>query len=167
MRTRSVEIPEANTAGGGEFERRNGSSGIPHVYFDLLCQLFCIIFVFSPQVRRRILEAIKHCPQDIGEPLTWVEKVLSVLFTLGMMAVNLQLFKLISYLSFDVAKLSWKEFLLASTGISVAMTFGLYFYFTEMVHWKVFGGSGSGRAASTKEGKSKSCQPLVFEYIEN
>lgn len=92
----------------------------------------------SALVRRRMLEAIKQCPEDIGEPLTWIEKLVSLFTILSLFAIDVKLYYIVCDLAFNYFKLSTKEFVVASSALSIVITLGLYFYYTEIVHWKTF-----------------------------
>jgi 1-acyl-sn-glycerol-3-phosphate acyltransferase len=104
----------------------------------------------SALVRRRMLEAIKECPGDIGEPLTWVEKLVSVFTILALFAVDYWLYYFINNLAFNYVMLTTWQFFIASFGTSAVITLGLYFYYTEIVHWKIFAGGKKEESADKK-----------------
>lgn len=100
----------------------------------------------SALIRRRMLEAIKDCPEDIGEELTWTEKGLSVLTIFTLFFINAKLFLLVHHIAFEFLKLTTQQFWILFVLISATITLSLYFYYTEVVHW------GKSNTVSKKKG---------------
>lgn len=115
----------------------------------------------SALIRRRMLEAMKQCPEDIGHPLTWVEKLVSVLTILSLFVVDMKLYQFTCKLAFDYAKLTTKQFSMLFVVFSGVVTLSLYFYYTEVVHWK----NGGKKQANAEAKKGKCLKKYQFPII--
>lgn len=107
-----------------------------------------------------MLEAIKDCPGDIGEELTWAEKLLSVFTILTLFFVDLQMYHAVTFIAFDYLNMTVRQFWIAFVVVSATITLGLYFYFTEVVHWE-----GSKTKPQSASGDKKTgALLLLFMY---
>jgi hypothetical protein len=100
---------------------------IPNLIFDCLNDV-C-------QVRRRILEAMKECPKDIGADLSsadWIKYLVSVmaLFIIDAMAIAA-----IRDIASNTFQLTGMQLLISVFIICVVITLVLYFYYVEVIYW--------------------------------
>ena len=90
----------------------------------------------SVLVRRRMLEAIKQCPEDIGEELTWIEKILSITTILVLFVIDFLLYRFSYQIAFVYMDMTTCQFWTTFAAVSSIITLCLYFYYVEVVHWK-------------------------------
>jgi hypothetical protein len=89
----------------------------------------------SRLVRRAFLEALSHTPEDVGQDISPLHKLLSLLANLVVIYLHVQLYYLFCYLLLDYLEWSVVGSILSVLLLIVGITVGLYVYFVYAIYW--------------------------------
>ena len=109
-------------------------------YFIHLCVFIfiCCIYIFINcvhclQVRRRTLESLRDCPVNICSPITWSERLQSLVLVGVSLYVNLLMKRFVEYVGFDCLRLNLGQFVVGLIGLTLGITAALYIYYVYVV----------------------------------